>query len=67
MRRMWWAARGFLGLFGLSLLLIGLRVVAVAGMAVEVVYGAAIALFGGGLSAAVVISVVRGLLEGRRR
>jgi hypothetical protein len=67
MRRSWWAARGFFELFGLSLLLIGLRVIAGAEMVVEVVSGAAIALFGGGLSVAVVISVVRGILEGRRR
>jgi hypothetical protein len=67
MRLMWWAARGFLGLFGLSLLLIGLSVIAGAAMVVEVVCGAAIVLFGGGLSVAIVISIVRGLLEGRRR
>jgi hypothetical protein len=67
MRPRWWAVRGFLGLFGLSLLFIGLRVIARAEMVVEVVYGAAITLFGGGVSVAIVISIVRGLLEGRRR
>jgi hypothetical protein len=67
MRCRWWAVRGFLELFGLSLLFIGLRVIAGAEMVLEVVYGAAIGLFGGGLSVAVVISVVSGLLEGRRR